>query len=96
MFGCTPLTDPNVQGQPNFFFEKINQKIKFSSQNCFSQNFKAWNLQKKKKKYDKNVFFFMKYSWQALLLCNKPFDLLTRNVFKKDNASGVQVAIIFM
>ena len=58
MFGCTPPTYSNVQDWPNFcfvlfcfyfFFKSIN-KIKFSSQNCFSLNFKAWNLSKNRQK----------------------------------------------
>ena len=75
-----PATDPYVQGWTKYFFlKKSIKKIKFSSQNCFSQNFKAWNLLPQKT--DKNVLFFIKYSWQALLLCNKPFDLLKILVF---------------
>ena len=42
LFGCTPPTDPNVQGRPKYiFFVKTIKKCKFSSQNCISQNFKA-------------------------------------------------------
>ena len=80
MFGCIPPTDPNVQGRPKYFFksyfifEKINQKNKsnFLPKIIFLKILKHETY----KKIDKNVLCFIKYSWQALLLCNKPFDLL--------------------
>ena len=45
------------------------------NQNFFLQNFKAINLPKTDKKCF-FFFFFIRYSWQALLFCNKPFDHL--------------------
>ena len=47
----------------NFF----HNKIKFSPKIVFLKNFKALNVPKKQ---TQNVLFFIKYSWQALLLCN--------------------------
>ena len=41
-------------------------------QNCFS--LKCQSIKLTLKMEEKNVLFFIKYSWQALLLCNKPFD----------------------
>ena len=89
VFGCTctPPTDPNLQGwceDPFFFFFLTNQSKKkkkkrkkkkkksdFLPKIVFLKMSKLQTYPKKKK-----LLFLMKYSWQALLLCNKPFDLI--------------------
>ena len=84
LFGCTLPTNPNVQGRLNifFFFFKFKffpQKIKFFHKNGFSSKFQSTKLTPKNRQ--KNLLFFTKYSWQALLLCNKSFDHLEILVF---------------
>ena len=91
MFGCTPPTNPNVQGRPKYFcsWKKQSKKWNFLPKIVFLKISKHETYQKKKK-IDKNVLFFIKYSWQALLLCNKPFDLLKILVFDFTLSSELQ------
>ena len=82
MCGCTPPTDPNVQGRPEYFF-KINQIEKKKKKSNFLPKVVFLKILKHEtyQTNNKNVLFFIKYSWQAFLMCNKPFDLLKILVF---------------
>ena len=89
LFGCTPLKDPNVQGRLIYFLKKSKKKKKKSN---FLPKIVFLKISKHKtyQKIDKNVSPFIKYSWQALLLCNKPFDLLKILVFVFTLSSELQ------
>ena len=87
--GCTLPTNPNVQGRLIFFFFfwKKSKNSNFPPppknqtfhKNVFSSKFQSTKLTPKNRQ--KNLLFFTKHSWQALLLCNKSFDHLEILVF---------------